>query len=87
MAQVDPRHMLNNFCFHVYAQKSLIKVKMTMLFLTSSATAASAPCDIRVHRAGSQLKIWAFELFPIIFNAFTCFMKFVLIVRLNRVKT
>ena len=24
MAQVDPRDMLNNFCFHVYAQKSLI---------------------------------------------------------------
>ena len=23
MAQVDPRDMLNNFCFHVYAQKSL----------------------------------------------------------------
>ena len=23
IAQVDPRDMLNNFCFHVYAQKSL----------------------------------------------------------------
>ena len=23
MVQVDPRDMLNNFCFHVYAQKSL----------------------------------------------------------------
>ena len=23
MAQVDPRDMLNNFCFHLYAQKSL----------------------------------------------------------------
>ena len=23
MAQVDPWDMLNNFCFHVYAQKSL----------------------------------------------------------------
>ena len=23
MALVDPRDMLNNFCFHVYAQKSL----------------------------------------------------------------
>ena len=23
MAVVDPRDMLNNFCFHVYAQKSL----------------------------------------------------------------
>ena len=31
MAQVDPREMLNNFCFHVYAQKSLCKVKMIMV--------------------------------------------------------
>ena len=23
MAQVDPRDMLNNFCFHFYAQKSV----------------------------------------------------------------
>ena len=23
MTQVDPQDMLNNFCFHVYAQKSL----------------------------------------------------------------
>ena len=23
MAQVDPRDMLNNFCFHLYAQNSL----------------------------------------------------------------
>ena len=23
MAQVDPQDMLHNFCFHVYAQKSL----------------------------------------------------------------
>ena len=33
MAQVDPRDMLNNFCFHVYAQKSLILPKIAMLFL------------------------------------------------------
>ena len=32
MAQVDPRDMLNNFCFHVYAQKSLILPKIAMLF-------------------------------------------------------
>ena len=32
MAQVDPRNMLNNFCFHVYAQKSLILPKIAMLF-------------------------------------------------------
>ena len=23
IAQIDPRDMLNNFCFHVYAEKSL----------------------------------------------------------------
>ena len=27
MAQVDPREMLNNFCFHVYAQKSLFNAE------------------------------------------------------------
>ena len=32
MAQVDPRNMLNNFCFHVYAQKSLILPKIAILF-------------------------------------------------------
>ena len=38
--------MLNNFCFHVYAQKSL--------FIAENCNALST--DIRVHRAGSQLK-------------------------------
>ena len=32
MAQVDPRDMLNNFRFHVFAQKSLILPKIAMLF-------------------------------------------------------
>ena len=45
MTQVDPRDMLNNFCFHVYAQKSL--------FIGENGTARA----ITVHRAGSQLKI------------------------------
>ena len=27
----DPRDMLNNFCFHVYAQKSLFIVENTMV--------------------------------------------------------
>ena len=57
MALVDPRDMLNNFCFHVQAQKSLFRVEnVNAFFLTSSSSAASAPRDIRVHRAGSQLK-------------------------------
>ena len=43
-AYVDPWDMLNNFCFHAYAQKSLfIGENLTLPYL-------------RVHRAGSQLK-------------------------------
>ena len=50
--------MLNNFCFHVYAQKSLFKVEnINAYFLTSSSSAASAPREFANHRAGSQLKI------------------------------
>ena len=54
MAQVDPRDMLNNFCSHVYAQKSLFigengNVFFYLLILTTRT--------ISVHRAGSQLKI------------------------------
>ena len=33
MAQVDPRDMLNNFCFHVYAQKSLFIAENCNAFL------------------------------------------------------
>ena len=43
--------MLNNFCFHVYAQKSVFIGQNVNAFLT-----ASTPPDIIVHRAGSQLK-------------------------------
>ena len=51
----EPRDMLNNFCFHVYAQKSLfigenVNVFFDILLITSS-------CDIKVHRAGSLLKM------------------------------
>ena len=50
--------MLNNFCFHVYAQKSLFKVEnVNAYLLTSSSSAASAPREFANHRAGSQLKI------------------------------
>ena len=54
--------MLNNFCFHVYAQKSLIICENVNEFLWTSS------CEFRVHRAGSQLKMfkiffanWTFE--------------------------
>ena len=49
--------MLNKFCFHLYAQKSLfIGENCNAFFWTSSSSSASAPCDTWVHRAGSQLK-------------------------------
>ena len=45
MAQVDPRDMLNNFCFYVYAQKSLvIGENGNGFFLT--ATTAPAPVTL-----------------------------------------
>ena len=54
MALVDPRDMLNNFCFHVYAQKSLfIGENGNGFFLDTIITITRA---ITVHRAGSQLK-------------------------------
>ena len=47
--------MLNKFCFHLYAQKSLfIAENCNAFFLDSSITLST---DIRVSRAGSQLKI------------------------------
>ena len=96
-AYVDPWDMLNNFCFHIYAQKSLFHfhtlslshsrtltlshslihslstcwttfVFMSMLkshyfwqklqcgFLDSSSSSITLSTDIRVSRAGSQLK-------------------------------
>ena len=60
----DPWDMLNNFCFYVYAQKSLFKVENVnaffwqnfsfMFFLDHISTLST---DITVHRAGSQLKM------------------------------
>ena len=50
-AYVDPWDMLNNICFHVYAQKSLIiDENCNGFFFTAAAR------EFRVHRAGSQLK-------------------------------
>ena len=46
--------MLNNFCFHVYAQKSLIIGENGNDFFFDTIHTRST--DIRVHRAGSQLK-------------------------------
>ena len=41
MAQVDPRDMLNNFCFHVCAQKSVfIGENGNVYFLTSSSSSS-----------------------------------------------
>ena len=37
MAQVDPRDMLNNFCFHLYAQKSLFIAENCNGFLGTSS--------------------------------------------------
>ena len=57
--------MLNNFCFHVYAQKSLFKVEnVNAYFLTSSSSLTSAPREFANHRAGSQLKIF-FHISPL----------------------
>ena len=63
----DPWDMLNIFCFHVYTQKSrFIGQNFNGFFWTSSSS--SSPHDIRVHRAGSQLKIlgkWSSNIKPL----------------------
>ena len=46
--------MLNNFCFHLYAQKSLFIAENCNVFWDISST---LPCEFRGHRAGSQLKM------------------------------
>ena len=45
-----PQDMLNKFCFHVHAQKSLFIGENANAFLTSSTSR-----EFRCHRAGSQL--------------------------------
>ena len=54
--------MLNNFCFHVYAQKSLFLAKIALRFLDHSHCIITLSCEFRVHRAGSQLKTNIFLL-------------------------
>ena len=54
MVQVDPWDMLNNFCFHVYAQTSLFKGEnWNGYFLTS----APYLVILEFIELGSQLKI------------------------------
>ena len=44
MALVDPRDMLNNFCFHVYAQNLLFMgEKGNAFFGTSSSSSSPIP--------------------------------------------
>ena len=54
IAQVDPRDMLNNFCFHVYAQKSLFIAENCNGFFLTTTTSSR---EFGVSRAGFQLKI------------------------------
>ena len=57
--------MLNNFCFHVYAQKSLIMDENgNDFFLDLSSSTSTLSPDIRVSRAGSQLKKHFTALYP-----------------------
>ena len=56
-------YVLNNFCFHVYAQKSLFKVEnvnafflTSMLFLWQNFLDSTLSCELANPRAGSQLK-------------------------------
>ena len=42
-AYVDPWEMLNNFCFHVYAQMSLLMGENDNVFLTAGPWPVSEP--------------------------------------------
>ena len=54
-AYVDPWDMLNNFCFHVYAQMSLFMGENDHAFFYHHHHSTLA-CEWTNHRAGSQLK-------------------------------
>ena len=43
MAEVDPRDMLNNFCFHVYAQKSQFIDENANVFFGDIHSSTPAP--------------------------------------------
>ena len=52
VVKFDPWGMLNNFCFDVYAQKSMFIGENGNGFLGTTAAAHPWSPDIRVHRAG-----------------------------------
>ena len=56
MVQVDPRDMLTNFCFHVYAQKSLFVGEYGNGFFFDILIIIILTRTITVHRASSQVK-------------------------------
>ena len=69
MAEVGPRDMLNNFCFHVQAQKSLFIAENCNGIFWDLLTLITLTCEFRNHRAGSQLKklhYFSFYLFSIL---------------------
>ena len=55
-AYVDPWEMLNNFCFHVYAQKSLF-IGENVNVVSGTAASSARSCEFANHTAGSQLKM------------------------------
>ena len=58
LKKVDPRHMLNKFCFHLYAQNSLFIGENCNGFVFDTLNIIiTLTCEFRVHRAGSQLKM------------------------------
>ena len=54
--------MLNNFCFHVFTQKSLFMAENCNAFFyifIITINRSTLPCEFTLHRAGSQLKnVW-----------------------------
>ena len=44
--QIDPWDMLNNFCFHVYAQKSLFIGENDNVYFWTAAAAAPYPVSL-----------------------------------------
>ena len=63
VVKFDPWDMLNKFCFHVYAQKSLFIAENVNVFFGTSLS-----CEFGVSRAGSQLKIIYFLIGKQIFE-------------------
>ena len=55
VVKFDPWDMLNNFCFHVYAQKLLFLCEICNGFHHHRAYCTPTGIEL-VHRAGSQLK-------------------------------